>query len=107
MALGALPPEVTAGTPSSVRIRITDDGPQGPPPPEPPPRDPPGGVGNASGGGGSGGGGGGAPPLNRPPVAAEPIVDRQLDVGGALEIDIPDSLCNFENSVFRLRFHVG
>ena len=49
------------------------------------------GGGGGGGSGGGGGGGGGSPAPNRPPVAAEPIADREVDVGGALEIDVSDS----------------
>ena len=86
MALGALPPEVTAGSPSSVQIRITDDDPgddtRDPPPPPP----------------GGGGGGGGAPrdpvddaPANRAPKTAEEIEAATLAAGAALEIDLSDA----------------
>ena len=75
----------------------------GPPDSNPPPPgggNPGGGGGGNPGGGGGGGGGGGSAP-NRPPVAAEPIADRELDVGGAVEIDVSDSFRDPEGRALR------
>ena len=60
VALGALPSEVTAGSPSSVRIRITDDDRGG---------------GGLGGGGGGGGGGGVTPPAVTLSAAPNPVTE--------------------------------
>ena len=72
--------------------------PEDPPPQDPPPSDPPGGGGNVGGGGG---GGGSDPAPNRPPAAADPVGNRELNVGGAVEIDVSDSFRDPEGRALR------
>ena len=86
VALVALPASVTAGTPNSATVTITDDDEAASPPPDdnnPPPDD-----NNPPRGGGGGGGGGGA--RNQPPEATADIAAQVLDVGADAQLDLTD-----------------